>query len=81
MDEKINSWGELCERLKLDLGNTPADSPVQKLLSAPNINIPTSTTDLKSKGFTKLVRRGQRRLRKRHGNGQGKTLRQSGGPV
>ena len=31
--------------------------PIRRLLSVPNISTPTGDTDLKSKGFTKLVRR------------------------
>lgn len=31
MTETIHTWGELCTLAGLDCGDTPADSPVQKL--------------------------------------------------
>ncbi|VAX14011.1 hypothetical protein MNBD_GAMMA24-1474 [hydrothermal vent metagenome] len=31
MNEVITSWGELCERVGIDAGNTPKDTPVKKL--------------------------------------------------
>lgn len=31
MSENINTWGELCQLANIDLGNTPADSPVARL--------------------------------------------------
>lgn len=37
MSEQVNTWGELCERSGLEPGDTPANSPVEKLLSAGNI--------------------------------------------
>ncbi len=33
MSESIRSWGELCERAHIDLGDTPSDTPVRKLIS------------------------------------------------
>ena len=35
MDERLETWGELAERAGVDAGTTPADAPVDKLLSAP----------------------------------------------
>ena len=35
MDERLQTWGELAERAGVDAGTTPADAPVDKLLSAP----------------------------------------------
>lgn len=32
ISECIDSWGALCERAKLDLGDTPVDAPVRKLI-------------------------------------------------
>jgi hypothetical protein len=35
--ERIDSWGELCERLDIEPGDTPADAPVQKLITGGGI--------------------------------------------
>jgi hypothetical protein len=59
MSEKIGTWGRLCEVAGIDPGSTPADSPVERLLFAPQISTPQGNTDLKQMGFTKLVRRDQ----------------------
>ena len=37
MNEKLTTWGELCERAEFDPGETPVDAPIRKLLSAPAI--------------------------------------------
>lgn len=55
--EKATTWGELCELAGTGLQGTPADAPVTKLLTAPNLNFPKSNSELKNMGFTKLVRR------------------------
>jgi hypothetical protein len=34
MGEKLRTWGELCERAGLDVGDLPASAPVERLLSA-----------------------------------------------
>jgi hypothetical protein len=58
MKTAVRTWGELCERAGLDLGDTPPDSPVEKRINiAPGINTPTGDSQLKNQGFTKLVRR------------------------
>ena len=31
MSEVLETWGELCERAGIECGETPADTPVQKL--------------------------------------------------
>ncbi len=31
MNELLRTWGELCERAGVDPGNTPPESPVQRL--------------------------------------------------
>lgn len=31
MSERLSSWGELCAQAGLDVGDTPADAPVQRL--------------------------------------------------
>ena len=57
MTENIATWGELCARVGADPGDTPSDSPVERLLFAPGISTPAGNTKLKEMGFTKLVRR------------------------
>jgi hypothetical protein len=37
MSENLSSWGELCERLGMDPGDTPAGAPVHKLATGGNI--------------------------------------------
>ncbi len=37
MSEMISTWGELCERANIDLGDTPADTPVKKLATGGNL--------------------------------------------
>jgi hypothetical protein len=53
----ISTWGELAEAAGLEPGETPLDSPVERLISAPAINTPTGDSHLKNIGFTKLVKR------------------------
>ncbi|MBX7245185.1 MAG: hypothetical protein K1X53_06780 [Candidatus Sumerlaeaceae bacterium] len=57
MADRVETWGRLCELASLELGNTPADSPVEKLIYAPGISTPAGDTRLKELGFTKLVKR------------------------
>jgi hypothetical protein len=33
MNDKVSTWGELCQLAGIDAGETPADSPVHKLIS------------------------------------------------
>ena len=35
MSEELTTWGELSERAGIALGDTPAETPVERLLSAP----------------------------------------------
>ena len=44
MDERLETWGELAERAGVAEGTTPADAPVDKLLSAP-VPLPGSSRD------------------------------------
>ena len=53
----LKTWGELCEHAGQDLGDTPRETPIKKLISAVNISVPVSNSKMKEKGFTKLVRR------------------------
>lgn len=57
MNERLNTWGELCEMAKLEVGDTPADAPVERLLFPVGVNTPKTDSELKSMGFTKLVKR------------------------
>ena len=40
MTETITTWGELCERAGIEPGDTPADSPVDRLISGGTV-VPT----------------------------------------
>jgi predicted nucleic acid-binding Zn ribbon protein len=33
MAERLSTWGEVCRWAEMDLGTTPADSPVRKLIT------------------------------------------------
>ena len=33
MSEKLATWGELCERAGTDLGDTPSETPIQRMIS------------------------------------------------
>ena len=33
LSEKLSTWGELCSRVQADPGDTPPDSPVQRLIT------------------------------------------------
>jgi hypothetical protein len=35
MDDRVRTWEELAERAGASLGETPADAPVERLMSAP----------------------------------------------
>jgi len=37
MSESISTWGELCERAGIDLGDTPSNTPVKKLATGGNL--------------------------------------------
>jgi hypothetical protein len=37
MGVSISCWGELCELAAIDPGETPADSPINKLISVPAV--------------------------------------------
>lgn len=55
---KLATWGELCFVAQLPLGDTDPLAPVKRVIkSAPNVTVPISNSELKSHGFTKLVKR------------------------
>jgi hypothetical protein len=33
MSETLTTWGEVCSHAGIELGNTPADSPVERLIT------------------------------------------------
>jgi hypothetical protein len=35
MSERLSTWGEVAERVGMEAGDTPADAPVERLLSTP----------------------------------------------
>jgi hypothetical protein len=35
MSESLETWGDLCQVAGLESGDTPADAPVRRLMSAP----------------------------------------------
>lgn len=57
IDERLSTWGELCLRAGVRLGETPAAAEVERVIHAPALSFPRSDSELKSRGFTKLVRR------------------------
>jgi len=57
MNDRLQTWGELCERSGHPLGDTPAGAAVYKLLSVPRMAFPKGNSALRNQGFTKLVRR------------------------
>ncbi|MEM7540935.1 MAG: zinc ribbon domain-containing protein [Pseudomonadota bacterium] len=57
MDVVIRNWGELCFAANHPLGEIDFETPVRKMISAPAIAVEVGNAELKSKGFTKLVKR------------------------
>ena len=37
MSENLSTWGELCDRANLPCGDTPADTPVQRMANGGNL--------------------------------------------
>ena len=37
MSEKLVTWGEVCQKAGLDLGDIPADAPVTRLITGGNV--------------------------------------------
>lgn len=55
---RLSTWGEVCFVAQLSLGDTDPMAPVKRLVkSPPAITATVSNSELKSHGFTKLVRR------------------------
>ena len=43
MSDRYATWGELCENAKIELGDTPADAPVTRLIGSGSTNNKNST--------------------------------------
>lgn len=46
MSEKLKTWGEVCEMAGIELGDTPADTPVVRLISGGTI-LPNEVVNMK----------------------------------
>ncbi|MDX1973519.1 MAG: zinc ribbon domain-containing protein [Candidatus Sumerlaeia bacterium] len=57
ISQKFTTWGALCAHAQLSVGNTPEDSPVERLIYPSQFSTPQTNADLKNLGFTKLVKR------------------------
>ena len=57
INASLKTWGEVCYVAQIPLGDTDPLASVRKVISAPAITITTGNSELKSAGFTKLVRR------------------------
>lgn len=56
MDIVLKTWGEVCYAKQISIEDDPL-APVTKIITPPNISISPSNAELKSLGFTKLVKR------------------------
>ena len=56
-NERIKTWGELCEKAMIGPRGTPDDAPVELVVHAPALSFPKGDVALKNMGFSKLVRR------------------------
>lgn len=57
INERLTTWGELCEVASLYPGDTALDEPVERLLFPVGVSTPKTDSELKNMGFTKLVKR------------------------
>ena len=57
MNTTLSTWEELCKAADMEMGDTPPESPVERLLFAVGVNTPQGNAELKNMGFTKLVKR------------------------
>lgn len=53
----LKTWNEVCELAEIPLGETAPDSPVERLIAAPQVKTTMGDSRLKELGFTKLVKR------------------------
>lgn len=57
VDDRVSTWGDLCRRAGVSPGDTPEDAGVEKVIHPPALAFPRGDAELRSQGFTKLVRR------------------------
>ena len=57
--DALKTWGEVCAEAKIEPGDTPPDTPVERLISRTFLSTPVGDSHLKNIGFTKLVKRDQ----------------------
>ena len=57
INTRLKTWGEVCFTAQIPIGDTDFMAPVRKVIRPVGINIPISNSQLKEKGFTKLVKR------------------------
>ncbi|MGR8919479.1 MAG: zinc ribbon domain-containing protein [Gammaproteobacteria bacterium] len=51
MSERYETWGELCEKSRIEPGDTPADAPVRRLIGGGNVNNLANATSKKMKAY------------------------------
>lgn len=58
ISQVISTWGELCELVEREPGDTDPAAPVRKVfITPPMANTPAGNAELKNLGFTKLEKR------------------------
>ncbi len=57
VDTDVEIWGQVCFLAQVPMGSIPYDEPVQKYLSTVQFIKNISNSELREKGFTKLVKR------------------------
>lgn len=58
MSVKLHTWGEVCYVSQISMGDTDPLAKVRLIFkTAPAVAVPTSNSELKNLGFTKLVKR------------------------
>ncbi|MGB1884432.1 MAG: hypothetical protein ACPHUF_11040 [Gammaproteobacteria bacterium] len=49
MSERYETWGELCAGAEIEVGDTPADTPIQRLIGGGSVNNLNNTLSKKNK--------------------------------
>ena len=59
LNARLTTWGEVCFVAQIPLGDTDPLAPVKRVIKGkgPAVSIPVFNSELKDKGFTKLVKR------------------------
>lgn len=82
MKTMLHTWGEVCFVAQIPMGETDPLAPVRKVIHAPNITKTTGNSQLREKGFTKLVRRDKGLYENvTAAEGQARYLQDSDGPL